>query len=58
MSAGDPAVVELFGDDAELVGLGQRVHGIDAIRTFYERSIADWPRPSRRSETCSPAPTR
>lgn len=46
MSAGDAAVVDLFGADAELVGLGQRVRGIDAIRAFYERSI----------ETAAPQP--
>lgn len=41
MQAGDPSVVELFADDAVLVGLGRRVEGIDAVRAFYERSIAE-----------------
>lgn len=41
MQAGDPKVVELFADDAVLVGLGRRIEGIDAVRAFYERSIAE-----------------
>ena len=41
MRAGDPSVVDLFSDDAELIGLGDRVTGIAAVREFYERTIRD-----------------
>lgn len=41
MQASDVSVVELFAEDAALVGLGRRVEGIAAIRAFYERSIAE-----------------
>ena len=41
MLAGDPAVVELFADDAVLCGLGRRIEGRTAVREFYERAIAD-----------------
>src|SRR4051812_42386769 len=45
MQAGDP-VADLFVDDGELVGLGSRVSGRDAIDEFYTRSRTDAsPRP-------------
>ena len=40
MRAGDVAVVELFHDDARLVGLGTVVAGRPAIDEFYAASIA------------------
>ena len=40
MRAGDLAVVELFHDDARLVGLGTVVAGRPAIDEFYAASIA------------------
>ena len=40
MRAGDLAVVEIFHDDARLIGLGTVVAGRDAIRDFYAASIA------------------
>jgi len=39
MSAGDISVVELFHDDATLVGLGTTRTGKDAIREFYQGVI-------------------
>ncbi|MCP3983543.1 MAG: nuclear transport factor 2 family protein [bacterium] len=39
MRAGDKAVVDLFHDDATLVGLGTTRTGKDAIREFYENTI-------------------
>ncbi len=39
MLAGDKSVVDLFHDDAVLVGLGTTRTGIDAIREFYEGVI-------------------
>jgi len=39
MRAGDPSVVELFHDDATLVGLGTTRTGKAAIREFYEGVI-------------------
>jgi SnoaL-like domain len=45
MQTGEP-VAELFTDDGELVGLGARVVGRDAIRAFYATARADAaPRP-------------
>lgn len=41
MRAADPAVAELFHDDARLIGLGTVVHGRPAIDTFYAASIRD-----------------
>ena len=38
MRAGDLAVVDLFTDDAELRGMGQRVVGRDGVRAFYEQA--------------------
>ena len=39
MRAGDESVVELFHDDATLVGLGTRRTGKHAIREFYQGVI-------------------
>jgi len=39
MRAGDSSVVELFHDDATLVGLGTTRVGADAIREFYQGVI-------------------
>lgn len=39
MRAGDKSVVDLFHDDATLVGLGTTRTGKDAIRDFYEGVI-------------------
>ena len=39
MRAGDVSVVELFHDDATLVGLGTTRTGKDAIREFYQGVI-------------------
>jgi len=39
MRAGDPAVVDLFHEDASLVGLGTTRTGKAAIRDFYEGVI-------------------
>jgi hypothetical protein len=39
MRAGDVSVVELFHDDATLVGLGTTRSGKDAIREFYQGVI-------------------
>ena len=41
MRAADPAVAELFHDDARLIGLGTVVHGRPAIDEFYAASIRD-----------------
>jgi len=41
MQTADLSVVDLFTDDAQLMGLGDRVVGIDAIREFYERTIRE-----------------
>ena len=44
---GDLSVVDLFHDDAELLGLGARTRGKDSIREFYAKSIAEGgPQPS------------
>jgi hypothetical protein len=40
MRAGNLAVVDLFAEDAILLGLGRRTEGRDAIRAFYTESIA------------------
>ncbi len=39
--ARDLGVVDLFSEDAVLLGLGARVHGRAAIREFYSKSISD-----------------
>jgi len=39
MRAGDLAVLDLFHEDAELIGLGKRRSGKPAIRKFYQRVI-------------------
>lgn len=39
MRAGDASVVDLFHDDASLVGLGTTRTGKDAIREFYQGVI-------------------
>ncbi len=39
MRAGDPAVVELFHEDARLVGLGDDKRGREAITAFYRGVI-------------------
>ena len=39
MRAGDESVVELFHDDATLIGLGTTRSGKDAIREFYKGVI-------------------
>ena len=39
MRRGDLSVVELFHDDAKLVGLGSTQSGKDAIRDFYQGVI-------------------
>jgi uncharacterized protein (TIGR02246 family) len=39
MQSGEP-VADLFTEDAELIGLGARVVGRDAIRAFYETERA------------------
>jgi uncharacterized protein (TIGR02246 family) len=45
MQAGEP-VAELFAEDGELIGLGTRVVGRDAIRAFYAQARSDAaPRP-------------
>ena len=45
LQAGEP-VADLFTDDGELIGLGARVSGRDAINEFYSRSQRDAsPRP-------------
>jgi uncharacterized protein (TIGR02246 family) len=45
MQSGEP-VAELFTEDAELIGLGARVVGRDAIRAFYDTARRDAsPRP-------------
>jgi len=45
MQAGEP-VVQLFAEDAELIGLGSRVSGRDAIGHFYAQARRDSsPRP-------------
>ena len=41
MRAGDPSVVELFHDDAELIGLGTVRSGRSEIESFYRESIAN-----------------
>ena len=41
MQAGDPSVVELFTEDAELIGLGTRVVGLAAVGEFYEGTMRD-----------------
>ena len=42
----DLAVVDLFHDDAELLGLGRRVSGREAIAAFYAQAIeAGGPQP-------------
>jgi len=47
MRAHDLEVVELFHEDAVLLGLGMRVSGKDAIRAFYARAIeAGGPQPT------------
>lgn len=51
MRDGDIAVVDVFHDDARLVGLGTVVEGRDAIREFYASSI-DASRPQPR--LCGP----
>ncbi len=48
MEAGDPAVAEIFHDDARLIGLGTVVAGRPAIDEFYAASIAS-ARPMPRS---------
>jgi hypothetical protein len=48
MRAGDLSVVELFHDDASLVGLGTTRAGRDAIREFYQ-GVIDRAGPSPRS---------
>lgn len=46
MREGDLGVVDLFHDDARLIGLGAVVSGRDAIREFYGASIdASSPQP-------------
>jgi hypothetical protein len=40
MEAGDPAVADVFHDDAQLVGLGTVVAGRPAIDQFYAAAIA------------------
>lgn len=51
MRAGDIGVVELFHDDARLIGLGTIVEGRAAIAEFYAASIeASRPQPRRLSE--------
>jgi hypothetical protein len=40
MCAGDHGVVDLFHDDARLVGLGKTTEGKPAIREFYRGIIA------------------
>jgi hypothetical protein len=47
MQARDPSVVDLFDDDACLVGLGSKRSGRDAIREFYH-NIIDRAAPSPR----------
>ncbi|MFM8862233.1 MAG: nuclear transport factor 2 family protein [Acidimicrobiia bacterium] len=47
MRNGDLAVVDVFTEDARLVGLGTVVEGREAIRAFYGASI-DASRPSPR----------
>ena len=45
--AADLGVVDLFHDEAELLGLGARTRGKDAIREFYAKSIeGGGPQPS------------
>lgn len=39
VKAGDPAVADIFTDDAQLVGLGTVTRGRPAIREFYAESI-------------------
>jgi len=47
MQAHDLDVVDLFHDDAVLLGLGMRVAGREAIRTFYTQAIeAGGPQPT------------
>ena len=47
MRDGDLGVIDLFHDDARLVGLGRIVEGRDAIRGFYGESIdASRPQPT------------
>ena len=47
MRAHDLDVVELFHDDAVLLGLGMRVSGKPAIKAFYTRAIeAGGPQPT------------
>ena len=48
MRAGDISVVELFHDDATLVGLGTTRSGRDAIREFY-RGVIERAGPTPRS---------
>ena len=48
MRAGDESVVELFHDDATLVGLGTTRTGKDAIREFY-RGVIERAGPTPRS---------
>ena len=47
MRAGDRSVVELFHDDAQLIGLGTVRSGRDEIEAFYRESI----------ENAGPSPT-
>ena len=70
MRASDLDVVNLFHEDAVLLGLGMRVSGHEAIREFYTKAIEDgrtaaeigrsaderWPPGGRRSSmsTCRP----
>ncbi len=41
MRTGDLAVLDLFHDDAVLMGLGARTTGKDAIREFYTKAIEE-----------------
>jgi hypothetical protein len=41
MQAADISVVNLFLEDAELIGLGTRVSGSEAIHEFYDSTIRD-----------------
>ena len=43
--AGREDIADLFHADAELLGLGRRVSGRDAIRSFYQEAVTG-PRPS------------
>ena len=39
MRAGDKSVIDLFHDDASLIGLGKTRSGKDSIRGFYHKVI-------------------